>query len=59
MTTRTASFGASGVDLYDGGFKDYTEARLRKQAAEAELDAQRARSKDSNKPKANRAKGRA
>lgn len=34
VTTRTASFGPEGVDLYDGGFKDYSEAKLRKLAAE-------------------------
>ncbi|HEX3855353.1 MAG TPA: ATP-binding cassette domain-containing protein, partial [Polyangiaceae bacterium] len=63
VTTRTASFPASGttkgvapggIDLYDGGFKDYAEARLRKQAAEAELSAARARSQESNRPKGKR-----
>jgi len=34
VTTRTASFGPGGIDLYDGGFKDYAEAKLRKLAAE-------------------------
>jgi len=34
VTTRTASFGPTGIDLYDGGFKDYAEAKLRKLAAE-------------------------
>jgi len=37
VTTRTASFGPAGIDLYDGGFKDYAEAKLRKLAAEAAL----------------------
>jgi len=37
VTTRTASFGPSGIDLYDGGFKDYSEAKLRKLAAEQAL----------------------
>jgi ATP-binding cassette subfamily F protein 3 len=63
VTTRTASFPASGlakrvgpgsIDLYDGGFKDYAEAQLRKQAAEAELSAARARSQESNRPKGKR-----
>ncbi len=34
VTTRTASFGAHGIDLYDGGFKDYVEAKARASAAE-------------------------
>jgi ATP-binding cassette, subfamily F, member 3 len=37
VTTRTASFGPDGIDLYDGGFKDYAEAKLRKAAAEQAL----------------------
>jgi len=37
VTTRTASFGPTGIDLYDGGFKDYAEAKLRKLAAEQAL----------------------
>ncbi len=36
VTTRTASFGPNGIDLYDGGFKDYADAKARKLAAEAE-----------------------
>jgi ATP-binding cassette subfamily F protein 3 len=51
VTTRTASFGPDGIDLYDGGFKDYAEAKQRKHAAEAELDALRARNQDRNKQK--------
>ena len=43
VTTRTASFGPNGIDLYDGGFKDYSEAKLRKLAAERELAEQNAR----------------
>jgi ATP-binding cassette, subfamily F, member 3 len=43
VTTRTASFGPDGIDLYDGGFKDYAEAKARKRAAELELEAARAR----------------
>jgi ATP-binding cassette, subfamily F, member 3 len=35
VTTRTASFGPNGIDLYDGGFKDYADAKARKLAAEA------------------------
>ena len=63
VTTRTASFPASGItkrvgpggiDLYDGGFKDYAEASLRKQAAAAELEAARARSQESNRSKGKR-----
>jgi ATP-binding cassette subfamily F protein 3 len=46
VTTRTASFGPDGIDLYDGGFKDYAEAKLRKQAAEAELEAARTRNQE-------------
>jgi ATP-binding cassette subfamily F protein 3 len=53
VTTRTASFGPEGIDLYDGGFKDYAEAKLRKQAALAEQEAARARSsKEAPKGKA-------
>jgi ATP-binding cassette subfamily F protein 3 len=37
VTTRTANFGPGGIDLYDGGFKDYSEAKLRKLAAEQAL----------------------
>jgi len=53
VTTRTASFGPNGIDLYDGGFKDYSEAIARKQAADAEelAAAARARSKERDKPK--------
>lgn len=51
VTTRTASFGPGGIDLYDGGFKDYSEARLRKQVAEAELEAARLRGNQAHKPK--------
>jgi ATP-binding cassette, subfamily F, member 3 len=40
VTTRTASFSAAhGIDLYDGGFKDYAEAKQRKLAAEQALAA--------------------
>ena len=54
VTTRTASFGPGGIDLYDGGFKDFAEAKLRKQAAEQELEAARAREQERGrgKPKA-------
>jgi ATP-binding cassette subfamily F protein 3 len=51
VTTRTASFGPNGIDLYDGGFKDYAEAKLRKQAAEAELEAARAREQERGRAK--------
>ncbi|MEO8903825.1 MAG: ATP-binding cassette domain-containing protein, partial [Polyangiaceae bacterium] len=53
VTTRTASFGPDGIDLYDGGFKDYAEAKHRKQTAEAEAEAARARqsAKESQKGK--------
>lgn len=53
VTTRTASFGPDGIDLYDGGFKDYAEAKHRKQMAEAEAEAARARqsAKESQKGK--------
>ena len=36
VTTRTASFGPNGIDLYDGGFKDYADAKARKLAAQIE-----------------------
>ena len=56
VTTRTASFGAGSIDLYDGGFKDYAEAKQRKRAHdhEQELAAARAREQDRDrgKPKA-------
>jgi ATP-binding cassette subfamily F protein 3 len=45
VTTRTASFGPHGIDLYDGGFKDYAEAKLRKLAAEQALAAAAASAK--------------
>jgi len=46
VTTRTASFGPDGVDLYDGGFKDYAEAKQRKLAAEQAEAAARARDEE-------------
>ena len=46
VTTRTASFGPGGIDLYDGGFKDYREAKLRKDAAEQALAAERTREQE-------------
>jgi len=42
VTTRTASFGPNGIDLYDGGFKDYADAKARKLAAEREIAARAA-----------------
>jgi ATP-binding cassette subfamily F protein 3 len=51
VTTRTASFGPSGIDLYDGGFKDYAEAKLRKHTAELELEAARAREQERGRSK--------
>jgi ATP-binding cassette subfamily F protein 3 len=59
VTTRTASFGPDGIDLYDGGFKDYAEARLRKQAAELELEAARARKQERGQGKGQTQKPRA
>lgn len=52
VTTRTASFGpgGAGIDLYDGGFKDYSEAKQRKADAEqraASEQLQRERDKSS------------
>ena len=51
VTTRTASFGPNGIDLYDGGFKDYSEAKQRKQAADLELEASRARGQERERGK--------
>jgi ATP-binding cassette subfamily F protein 3 len=52
VTTRTASFGPNGIDLYDGGFKDYAEAKARKVAAEAEqLRARQLAEASQRKPK--------
>jgi len=36
VTTRTLSFTDAGVDIYEGGFKDYGDALERKRRAEAE-----------------------
>jgi len=64
VTTRTASFGPDGIDLYDGGFKDYAEAKLRKAAAEQALAAEAAaragsaRGAGRGKPKRDKAPGR-
>ena len=49
VTTRTASFGPEGIDLYDGGFKDYAEAKARKLAAEQALAAAAAAAKSQGK----------
>lgn len=35
VTTRTVSFTPSGIDIYEGGFKDYQEALERQRKAEA------------------------
>lgn len=51
VTTRTASFGPSGIDLYDGGFKDYSEAKQRKLDAEQRTAAEQAQRKERDKPK--------
>ncbi|HYP77250.1 MAG TPA: ABC-F family ATP-binding cassette domain-containing protein [Polyangiaceae bacterium] len=56
VTTRTASFGPSGIDLYDGGFKDYREAKLRKLAAEQALAAAAAAAADSSRGKQQKGK---
>jgi ATP-binding cassette subfamily F protein 3 len=40
VTTRTLSFRPEGVDLYEGGFKDYGDALERKRKADAEANAQ-------------------
>jgi ATP-binding cassette, subfamily F, member 3 len=65
VTTRTASFGPGGIDLYDGGFKDYAEAKLRKLAAEQARAAEAAAAAGGNaraggrgKPKRDKAPGR-
>jgi ATP-binding cassette subfamily F protein 3 len=64
VTTRTASFGPNGIDLYDGGFKDYSEAKLRKLAAEQALAAAAAAAASTRsaaargKPKRDKASGR-
>jgi ATP-binding cassette subfamily F protein 3 len=49
VTTRTASFGSGGIDLYDGGFKDYAEAKLRKLAADPASASSRAPEKAQTK----------
>jgi ATP-binding cassette subfamily F protein 3 len=36
VTTRTLSFTSEGVDIYEGGFKDYQDALERKRKADAE-----------------------
>jgi ATP-binding cassette subfamily F protein 3 len=36
VTTRTVDFTAAGVDIYEGGFKDYQDALERKRKAESE-----------------------
>jgi ATP-binding cassette subfamily F protein 3 len=57
VTTRTASFGPGGLDLYDGGFKDYAEAKLRKVTAEQALAAAAAAANTrARQPKAKRDK---
>jgi ATP-binding cassette subfamily F protein 3 len=62
VTTRTASFGPGGIDLYDGGFKDYADAKLRKLAAEQALAAAAAAANahagGRGKPKRDKAPGR-
>ena len=63
VTTRTASFGEHGIDLYDGGFKDYAEAKARKLAAEqaslgAAEAAANARGGGRGKPKRDKVPGR-
>jgi ATP-binding cassette, subfamily F, member 3 len=51
VSTRTASFGPGGIDLYDGGFKDYAEAKLRRETAAQELAQAGARGKARDKQK--------
>jgi ATP-binding cassette subfamily F protein 3 len=51
VTTRTASFGLGGIDLYDGGFKDYAEAKRRSAAAAEELAQAAARGKARDRDK--------
>jgi len=43
VTTRTLSFTPEGVDIYEGGFKDYGDALERKRKADAEIQARGAR----------------
>jgi ATP-binding cassette, subfamily F, member 3 len=52
VTTRTISFEASGVDIYDGGFADYCEAkeRARRAAPPPPLPAPRPKAKASAPP---------
>jgi ATP-binding cassette, subfamily F, member 3 len=50
VTTRTLSFTPDGVDIYEGGFKDYTDALERKRRADA--DAKDRSARQSPPPKA-------
>jgi ATP-binding cassette subfamily F protein 3 len=54
VTTRTLSFTPEGVDMYEGGFKDYGDALERKRKADAEADARQQKSR-STPPKAAKA----
>jgi ATP-binding cassette subfamily F protein 3 len=40
VTTRTLAFGKQGIDIYEGGFKDYTAALERKRKADANAKAE-------------------
>ena len=56
VTTRTASFGPDGIDLYDGGFKDYSEAKQRKADAEQRAAAEHLAREREKSPKGNKQK---
>lgn len=51
VTTRTLSFTPDGVDMYEGGFKDYGDALERKRKADAEVDARQQKARTSPPPK--------
>jgi ATP-binding cassette subfamily F protein 3 len=52
VTTRTLAFTPDGIDLYEGGFKDYGDALERKRKSDAEGKARSSRA--SVPPKANK-----
>jgi ATP-binding cassette subfamily F protein 3 len=53
VTTRTLSFTPHGVDIYEGGFKDYGDALERQRRAEAEVR-ERTSARAPSKPEARR-----
>jgi ATP-binding cassette subfamily F protein 3 len=53
VTTRTVSFGAGTVDVYDGGFADFETARARIAAAEEEARQRKAEGDGRGRPREN------